>query len=79
MLKQLREQWEFLEAEIRRYDEQIAQMSAHEEALKRLITIDLIETRSAENLLAEIGTEISYFANADNMVSWVSLCPGSHE
>lgn len=80
VLKELREQLEFLEAEIVRYDEQIReQMSAHEEALNRLITIDLIERRSAENLLAEIGPEMSAFASDDQLVSWAGLCPGSNE
>jgi transposase len=80
VLKELREQLEFLETEIVRYDIQIGeQMSAHEEALNRLITIDLIERRSAENLLAEIGTDMSRFASDDNLVSWAGLCPGSNE
>ena len=43
------------------------------------MTIDLIERRSAENLLAEIGPDMSVFASDDHLVSWSGLCPGSDE
>jgi transposase len=73
-------QLEFLESEISRYDEQIRnQMSGQEEALNRLMTIDLIQRRSAENLLAEIGPEMTPFPSDDQLVSWSGLCPGSNE
>lgn len=80
VMKQLWEQLEYLEAEIARYDEQIKEkMSAYEELIDRLDTIDLIERRSAENILAEIGPDMSYFPTDDNLVSWAGLCPGSDE
>ena len=68
VLKELWKQLEFLEREVLHYDEQIKlQMSPYEEQLKRLMTIDLIERRSAENLLAEIGPQMSYFPSDDEL------------
>ncbi len=80
VMKELWEQMEYLEEEIARYDEEIKEkMSPYEEALGRLMTIDLIERRSAENILAEIGPDMSFFPSDDNLVSWGGLCPGSDE
>jgi transposase len=80
VMKQLWEQLEFLEKEIERYDEQIKEkMRPYEKSLELLITIDLIERRSAENILAEIGPDMSPFPSDDNLVSWGGVCPGNEE
>jgi transposase len=32
----------------------------------------------AATIIAEIGVEMSAFANADHLASWAGLCPGNH-
>ncbi|MBO0860460.1 MAG: hypothetical protein J2P21_18675 [Chloracidobacterium sp.] len=69
VMKELWEQIEYLNKEIAHYDDQIKEkMSPYEELLKLLMTIDLIERRSAENFLAEIGPDMSFFPSDYNLV-----------
>lgn len=45
----------------------------------RLDTIPGVNRRVAEDLLAEIGTDMSRFASARHLASWAGLCPGNNE
>lgn len=48
-------------------------------------TIDLLDTitgidhRTAETVLAEIGTDMSRFPDADHLAAWAGLAPGQNE
>ncbi len=77
LLKRLLEQVKTLEDEIATYSERIKQqMLPYQTQLERLDTIGGIGRLSAENLLAEIGPDMSPFPTDDNLVSWGALCPG---
>jgi len=47
--------------------------------LQLLDTIPGIDQRTAQGLLAEIGTDMGVFATASRLASWAAVCPGNHE
>jgi transposase len=49
------------------------------EAIERLTTIPGIEVRAAENILAEIGSDMEPFATPGHLASWAGVCPGQRE
>jgi transposase len=48
-------------------------------ALERLDTIPGVAKRSAEQILAELGDDMSRFPTAAHAASWAGMCPGNHE
>ncbi len=83
-----------LEAMIERYTQRIEQVMSSEPlhemtaaaqaalpfpaAVKRLKTVPGVDQRTAEYLLAEIGTDMSRFPTAGHLASWAGMCPGNH-
>jgi transposase len=49
------------------------------EAVQRLATIPGIDERAAENILAEIGTDMGQFPSDGQLASWTGLCSGNRE
>jgi transposase len=65
---------------IARLDAEIAEREhPFEEAIELLDTIPGFGRRNAENLLAEIGTDMSRFPSAHHLASWARMCPGTEE
>src|SRR5262245_17974126 len=52
---------------------------AEQEAIALLETIPGVSQRTAEILLAEIGTDMGRFPRAEHLASWAGMCPGHHE
>lgn len=48
-------------------------------AIKLLDEIWGVDRKSAENILAEIGTDMTRFPSAAHLASWTGLCPGNNE
>jgi len=51
----------------------------HEAAVKLLVGIPGVSYRTAQVILAEIGTDMSRFPTAGHLASWAGMCPGNNE
>jgi transposase len=80
LLDSLVRQVEFLDAEIARYDERIAEaMRPLATPRERLDQIPGVGRRLAEQLLAELGPDMDRFPSDGHAASWSGVCPGNHE
>jgi transposase len=81
MLKTILTHIDFLTEQIELLDKEIAErVSEYQEDIERLDSIPGIATRMAEQILAEIGTNVaSQFPSAAHLCSWAALVPGHNE
>ena len=71
---------DYLDEEIARLDEEVkTRMLPFEEELELVDTIPGVGRRTAEQILAEIGTDMSQFPSAAHLCSWAGLAPGNNE
>jgi transposase len=69
-----------LEGLITELDRRIAAvMPPFTEAAERLKSIPGVEQRTAEGLIAEIGTDMERFPTSGHLASWAGMCPGNNE
>src|SRR5437660_1262056 len=77
--KELR-QVEWLEGQVEGVEEEIERrVSGFEEAIQRLLTIPGIDRKTAWTIVAEVGVDLSAFADAKHLARWAGLCPGNRE
>lgn len=80
MLANLLNHTEFLEQQIQLFDRRIeVAVRPFAPALERLDTITGVARRSAEQILAELGADMTRFPTAAHAASWAGVCPGNHE
>jgi transposase len=81
MLKTMLTHIDFLNEQITELDIEVAKrLDPFQQAIDRLDTIPGIARRTAEQILAEIGTDVgSRFPSAAHLCSWVGLVPGHNE
>jgi len=71
---------DFLNAAIAEVSAEIAErLRPYAAELERLATIPGVGRRTAELLVAEIGTDMSRFPTAAHLASWAGMCPGNDE
>ena len=54
-------------------------MDGYSEEISKLTAIPGIGRVTAENILAEIGTDMDRFPTAQNLASWAGVCPGNNQ
>jgi transposase len=81
LLKLLVEQVEFVEKQIEALTAQIGKVLPvpFEEAVGRLDTVPGINRKAAEDIVAEVGAKLEAFPSAEQLASWVGVCPGNNE
>ncbi len=80
LLKSQLRHLDFLDEEIGRMNEEVSRrLRPFEEALRRMDTVPGVGLRTAEEVLVEIGPDMSRFPTAAHVASWAHLCPGNNE
>ena len=80
MVGQILAKLDFLDEVIANLSAEIDRMIApFEPQVALLVTIPGIERRSAQELIAEIGVDMTRFPTAGHLASWAGMCPGHHE
>jgi transposase len=81
MLRQLLDQVEYLERQVAAFDRRVEEVMSplEKEAARRLDQIPGVEARSAQVIVAEVGTDMARFPSDAHLASWAGLCPGNNE
>lgn len=71
---------EFLNREIDDLDQEVARrVDPFEETVRAVDTIPGIGRRTAEIIVAEVGTDMTRFPSPGHLASWAGVCPGNHQ
>lgn len=80
MLGVLLQSLEMYETQIADLDKEVARRFAPlEETINRLDAIPGVGRRAAEDIIAEIGTDMSRFPSAKHLASWAKVSPGNYQ
>jgi len=81
LLRQLLDQYDFLEKEIARVSERLGAIAppSFRAAVEQLDAVAGVAERGARALLAETGTDMSRFPSHKHFASWAGRCPGNRE
>lgn len=81
MVGSLLNQVDHIDQQIDSFDRRIEEVMSPLEraAVDRLDAVPGFDKRSGQNVIAEIGTDMSRFPSAGHLASWAGICPGNDE
>ena len=81
MLKQFLAQLDSVDAQIRKFDDRIEEVMSplEKSAIKRMDEVPGFDRRTGQNVIAEIGIDMSRFPTSRHLASWAGMCPGNRE
>lgn len=81
MLRQLLEQVDHLDRQVEAFDARIEEVMGplQRQMIERLDEVPGFDRRTGQNVIAEIGIDMSRFPSARHLASWAGMCPGNDE
>jgi transposase len=81
MLGQLLRQVDDLDEQVAAFDARIGEVMSplEREAVRKLDEVPGFDVRTGQNVVAEIGTDMSRFPSPHHLASWAGLCPGNDQ
>jgi len=81
MLRQLLDQVDHLDRQVESFDARVEEVMTplEREAVKRLDEVPGFDVRTGQNVVAEVGTDMTRFPSEHHLASWAGLCPGNNE
>ena len=81
LLKVVLDQLDYRSTAIDQLSQRIEEISlpSFRDAVRLGSTVDGIQQRTAENILAETGIDMTQFPSAKHLSSWAGMCPGNNE
>lgn len=80
MLKKIRKSMEQTQEVIDEITESIRQLLSHYDNVVELLReVPGLNTKTVEDLIAEIGLDMSQFPSEKHIASWAGMCPGNNE
>lgn len=81
MLKLLLGQIDSLDRMVESFDARIEEVMSplEHEAVRRLDEVPGFDVRTGQNVIAEVGTDMTRFPSPHHLSSWAGLCPGNDE